>query len=721
MPGSFRHLLQPSRVNPWFAALALWSVCLWNPTCWAEDNKAVRSFHEQIEPILEEKCFDCHAYGMQEGSVAFDGFASTSELVSQPELWYRALRMVRAGLMPPAEMPRLSTDQMHALEKWIKAEVFQANPQEPDPGHVVLRRLNRVEYRNTIRDLLGVDYDTQTNFPADDSGHGFDNVGEVLTVSPLLLEKYLAAAREIVAQAVPLPADNESEVRSSKKYKEIFPEDVPTDVVERKEYTRKLLRDFATRAYRRPVDDETVDRLVAVAERATTGSDETFEFGISQAMTAVLASPRFLYRQEFSRLPTEEEKYAVLDDWSLASRLSYFVWSTMPDAELFQLAAADQLHGNLLEQFDRLMQDSRSQAFIRNFVGQWLRARDIDTVIINGPEVMRRDQPPVPDVDRLRDRFRELHCIPDEDLTELEREELDSIRQQFRSRFKRFEEFELNGRLRHAMRRETEMTFERILREDRSLLELLNADYTYLNERLARHYGIDGVSGNQMRLVQLPLESPRGGVLTQGTVLAITSNPGRTSPVKRGLFILDNLLGTPPPPPPPNIPALEDAGTKDQQRAFTVAEALAVHRSEPMCSSCHNRMDPLGLALENFNALGLWREKERGQPISASGQLITGEQFGDVRELKRVLVENHRLDFYRCVTEKMLVYALGRGLDYHDVETVDQIVARLEETGGRPSALLHGIVSSFAFQKTRKAMPVSVAAGKSPPREPARH
>jgi hypothetical protein len=251
------------------------------------------------------------------------------------------------------------------------------------------------------------------------------------------------------------------------------------------------------------------------------------------------------------------------------------------------------------------------------------------------------------------------------------------------------------------MRRETEMLFAHIVREDRSLLELIDADYTFLNERLARQYGIEGVEGDDMRLVELPEDSPRGGVLTQGTTLVVTSNPDRTSPAKRGLYVLENLLGTPPPPPPPDIPSLEDAEQKIQGRSPTARELLELHRADPLCAACHNRMDPLGLALENFNPLGMFREKERDQPIDATGQLITGEEFSGINELKQTLVTERRADFYRCATEKLLTYALGRGLDYYDVETVDRIVAELEASDGKASALLLGVIRSEPFQRTR--------------------
>jgi hypothetical protein len=247
------------------------------------------------------------------------------------------------------------------------------------------------------------------------------------------------------------------------------------------------------------------------------------------------------------------------------------------------------------------------------------------------------------------------------------------------------------------------MAFAHVLRENRSALELLDCDYTFLNERLARHYGLTNlnITGNEMRRVTLPPDSPRGGVITHGAPLIVTSNPTRTSPVKRGLFVLDNILGLPPPPPPPDIPNLEDSDQPVEGRQPTLREVLAIHREKPLCASCHNRMDPLGLALENFNALGMWREQERGQPIDAAGKLITGEKFTDIREVKRVLATRHHHSFYHCLTEKLLTYALGRGPEYYDIETIDQIVERLEKDQGRLGTLVMAIIESAPFQKRR--------------------
>ena len=748
--------------------------------------------------------------------------------------------------MPPADKPQPSAEDRRLLEDWIKYGALGIDRKDPDPGRVTVRRLNRVEYRNTIRDLIGVDYDTTSEFPPDDTGHGFDNIGDVLTLSPMLLEKYLNAANAIISRAVPMVpkvvaervipggsfrrdgggkveagpttlsyyepstasatidvehdgryrlildltaserfvngvndynrcrllfrADGEELlrrefVRQDNKpfhfefdrdwkagphtltievqpltpdekrvrslsfriqsvtlrgpmderywvrppdYDRFFPGEVPQDAGGRRLYARRILGQFAERAFRHPVDDATKDRLAALAEAVSSQEGQTFEAGVAQAMAAVLTSPRFLFREEAAEAGSTG-RYPLVAEYDLASRLSYFLWSSMPDAELIRLAGEHKLRENLRAQVDRMLADPRSSEFIRNFVGQWLQARDIETVIINAPAVMSRDEIPDPAAEKRRERFRELSRKPPEELSAAEKEELRQARNAFFGSFRRYREFELTGDLRRAMRRETEMQFEHVVRENRALLELLDCDYTFLNERLAKYYGIEGVQGDQMRRVTLPAGSPRGGILTQGTVLAVTSNPDRTSPVKRGLYILDNILGSPPAPPPPNIPPLEESGKKVGGRSPTLRESMVLHRSQASCASCHARMDPLGLSLENFNALGRWRDKERTEPVDASGKLITGESFKEIRELKKILVGRHRREFYRCLTEKLLTYALGRGLEAYDVQAVDTIVERIEGEDGRASALIAGIIESAPFQKRRRSTKVDTA------------
>lgn len=649
-------------------------------------------FHKHIRPLLETYCFDCHADGVNKGNVAFDEFASDQAAVDNRDLWLRAFKMLRAGLMPPAKKPHPSTHERAQVLHWIKRDVFAIDPANPNPGRVTLRRLNRVEYRNTIHDLLGVDFDALSEFPPDDTGFGFDNIGQVLTLPPMLLEKYLTAADEIMTKV-------QEHWSRPGGHEHFFPRATPTDNADRREYARQLLEAFASKAFRRPVEPDTLERLVNLAEATYRQPGKTFEAGVAEAMIAVLASPHFLFHEEAAEPANPRQHYAFVDQFSLASRLSYFLWSSMPDDELLHLAASGSLRKDLATQVERMLKDPRSDRLVRNFTGQWLRGRDIETVPSEARFILAREEKASADFEPNRRRLRELRDKNKDQLTQPEREELSRLRAEFRRRLEERVPGELTGELRRAMRRETEMVFSFVLHQDRPLLELLDSDYTFLNEPLARQYGLTNVLGSEMRLVRLPPGSPRGGVLTEGTVLVTTSNPTRTSPVKRGAFILENILGTPVPPPPPNLPPLEDAAKGFTNHTPTLRETLALHRQNSLCASCHNRMDPLGLAFENFNALGMWRATEFQQPLDTAGQLITGESFTNPNELKQLLVKDHAGDFYRTLTEKFLTYALGRGLEYYDVETVDQIVARIQKSGGRSSALLAGIIESAPFEK----------------------
>ncbi|MDQ8185292.1 DUF1592 domain-containing protein [Pelagicoccus sp. SDUM812002] len=828
-------MLRFSQCLPVAAAYVAWVTAI---PFFAEAEDFFKEFSDEVQPVLDIYCYDCHGYGSDKGGVVLDEFDDAMELKDHG-LWLRALKNLRSGLMPPSDELQPSEEERAEILDWIKAKVFEINPTNPDPGRQVLRRLNRVEYRNTIKDLLDYDFDTSAEFPGDDTGHGFDNLAEVLTISPMLLEKYLDAAQKIVAATIPtqsrvvaeleLPGrdfveagfpvptkgswirdlsyyepltvtaeqmieipgtyevvwdlmaietyvDNvfdqnrcrltlklddevvlrrefvregwqaysftqkrnwekgvhrftveiepltpsEEQVRDlrfrlnsvsvkgpfaqehfvePRDYRKFFPRPVPDGEAAQQAYVRELLEVAATRAFRRPVDENTLDRLVSLAMYSGTEDGATFESGFAQAYAAILASPRFLFREEGVMGESLEGDAALVDEWALASRLSYFLWSTMPDDTLLELAERGQLRSRLREQIVRMLDHPNASALVENFVGQWLQGRDIGSVPISEFAVWLRENPD-PELEEARATFDRIRDIRISDRTEEDIAEINRARVVYRAAF-RIPKPELGKDLREAMLEESESVFEYILQEDRSILELLKSDYTYLNEELAEHYGIDGVSGEHMRRFDLPSGSVRGGVLTQGTVLAVTSNPTRTSPVKRGVFILDNILGTPPPPPPPNIPSLEDAASPDELKELSLRETLALHAEKQTCRSCHNRMDPLGLALENFNAMGRWRESEMDMPIEPEGQLITGERFSNINELKEILVTERRDDFYYCFTEKLMTYALGRGLDYYDVETVDRLVDRLRESGGKPSALIYGIIESAPFQKRR--------------------
>ena len=761
------------------------------------DAAAAERYHDKVESILSSHCAGCHGNGTKKGGVSLDDFESDEALLARRDLWNNVLKNVRAGLMPPSDKPRIAAEDVKILEDWIKRDAFRLDPGNPDPGRVTLRRLNRVEYRNTIRDLMGFDFRADEEFPADDSGYGFDNIGDVLSVSPLLLEKYLQAAETIVATAVPLvptviasrtipggefrgeggtsgnaltfykpalvaktfrvdktaayrltlnlavqgdfysdpgrarvvvkrddqtlldqefswenyrnfsfpteatldagehrliceltPLVPESQKKTSvdlkvrgvqldgpldpadwiktPNYDRFFTRPDPIEPEARKAYARELIARFAARAYRRPVDERIVNRLVAIAAQTYSQPGKSFEAGAARAMVAVLASPRFLFRIEQDQPVEPGATVAPIDEFALASRLSYFLWSTMPDAALIDLAQRGELRAHLAEQVQRMLADKRSDELINNFIGQWLQARDYENFPIQHKILFRR-----------------------ENLPSKKDGEVDALRR--------------------SMRRETEAYFAHVVRDDRPILELIDSNYAFVNGPLAEHYSIPGVEGREIRKVILPEGSPRGGLLTQGGVLMVTSNPTRTSPVKRGQFILENILGTPTPPPPPDIPSLEDTIKNLAGREPSTREVMEVHRKDSLCASCHNRMDPLGLAFENFNALGTFRTTERKQPIDASGKLLTGRTFKDAVELKKILATEYRDDFYACLTEKLMTYALGRGVDYYDVETIDQIVARLEANDGRFSSLLLGVIESAPFQKRRIAPTVTAS------------
>jgi hypothetical protein len=411
-------------------------------------------------------------------------------------------------------------------------------------------------------------------------------------------------------------------------------------------------------------------------------------------MTAVLASPRFLFRVEQPR-PDSLEAFPEMDDYSLAARLSYFLWSTMPDEELFRLAEQDALRSNLSDQVDRMLRDERSDRLIKNFVGQWLQTRDVESVSIDPLAALGLRE----EYDQLSDYLESTDAgrrQPPEDAS-----------QEHLAAYKRYREIRnargrLDADVRRDMAKETERMFSYVLRENRSIVELIESDYAFLNRRLAKHYDLPEIEGDQLRKVQLPPDSVFGGVLTQGTFLLVTSNPTRTSPVKRGLFILDNILGTPAPPAPAMVPELEESAGQIKIENPTLRQLLELHRSEALCRSCHARFDPLGLAFENFSAIGTWRDSENGQPIEPGGRLISGESFDGVKELKQVLAGPRRQDFYRCLSERMLSYAIGRSLDFRDEVALEKITLELEDNNGKAKSLIDGVVTSVAFTRIRR-------------------
>lgn len=748
-----------------------------------------QTFSTHLKPFLAQYCVSCHGNEKQKADLNLQAFGDQTVLLENRKVWEKVKEMLASREMPPDSKPQPEEEQRHAIIRFIEVELARLDCDgQVNPGRVTLRRLNRNEYNNTIRDLVGVDFKPAADFPSDEVGYGFDNIGDVLSLPPILMEKYLAAAEQIATNAIvahyrsgppkqrieaetlsstangslfqdrALSLDTEGEafldhsvthagehilrarafgqqagpdptrlevrvdgqklrvfdVAATEAAPEIYElktrlepgkhrlafayinnynvQDHPDpklrgdrnliiDFVEiegplgitnhplpethrriipcapdhghSQDCARPILAQFAKRAYRRPVADNEVNRLIRFIDLAK-AEGGTFEEGIQLAVQAILTSPHFLFRWELDsdrshRTDTarnQPEPFRPLNDFELASRLSYFVWSSMPDDELFRLAEQQALTDpvTLDAQVRRMLKDPKAKALVTNFASQWLTIRNLDL------------------------------AAPDPKL------------------FPHFDE-----ELRSAMRKETELFFESVMRDDRSVLEFLDSDYTFLNERLARHYGMSGITGQEFRKVSLNPSAQRGGILTQASILTITSNPTRTSPVSRGKWILEQILGSPPPPPPPDVTELPE--DKESIESASLRQRMEQHRSNPDCATCHNKMDPIGFAFENFDAVGSWRELDGKFPIDSSGVLPDGRRFQGPNDLKQILKTEE--SFVRSLAEKMLTFALGRGLEYYDKCTLDDICRALAGNHYRFSVLVTEIVKSkpFLFKK----------------------
>jgi hypothetical protein len=740
------------------------------------------TFAKEGIAFLKAHCLRCHNQA-KKGGVSLHTFTTEAALLRDRKLWRRVVNAVHWGQMPPATQKRPRASDIATFLAAVQGVIDRADRNAvPDPGRVTIRRLNRAEYNNTIRDLVGIDFDPTEDFPADDVGGGFDNNGDVLTLPPVLMERYLDAAERITTYAMPStlprvqqrgsrarylapplnrdvkwrelsapgnvlhatykvaldgefmfrvrcwarqtdeqpvkvalllgtreirtfevtapegkPATLEVKLQlptgahrfsikllnpSLEKEKEgrnllvesfqlIGPSDTRSQIhrqlmavtpgKSQAEQTREILERFASRAYRRPATKEEVERLSKLVEVAQK-RNHTWESAIRLAMQAVLSSPKFLFRVELDDRPTEARAHPI-DEYQLASRLSYFLWATMPDQELFDLAAKKQLARNLDAQVKRMLKDQRAITTLTgNFALQWLQLGRLQVV------------------------------SPDPKL------------------FPTFTE-----KLRSAMLQETELFFAEIVREDHSIHDLIDGRFTYLNGLLAKHYGVEEWKierwekrpskpgsrrfvGEKFVRIVLGNDSDLGGVLMQASVLTVTSNPTRTSPVKRGRWVLEQILGTPPPPPPPNVPNLPE--DRRSVRNASLRVRMERHRKDPACASCHARMDAIGFAFENYDAIGRWRGKEGTFIIDASGKLPDGQSFKGPIQLKQILRARKSL-FARNLTEKLLTYALGRSVEPHDKEAVDTIVRALARKGYRFSALVTEITKSYPFRMRR--------------------
>ncbi len=701
-------------------------------------------FADTVRPFLDRNCGSCHSGKAPAGGFAVAALtaATQAESIRQRPLWERVAQRIQKGEMPPKGMPRPAADAAAGVVRWVEQTYEELDRTTPiDPGRVTARRLNRFEYANSVRDLLGMDWNPAEDFPADPYGYGFDNIGDVLTLNSALTDQYLQAAERIARLAIPIageptpptmhrylaermgqdrqmwlrvdhvfPATGVYTLRSAfyqalkdglrvrmrllvdgqpaadevlKFYYqidravetkglrvtagrhrveatiEVLPDQGFKGTPPYLEYlqihgpiegtatpgpsllrcgggdpgcARKTLEPLARKAWRRPLTPSELDGLLGLAAREETRTG-SFPEAMRSGLMAILVSPHFLFRVERDSGPGPR----AVSGYELASRLSYFLWGSLPDDELTRLAAAGSLEQEAAAQALRMLKDPRARGLVESFTGQWLQTRNLT--------VLKPDA-------------------------------------------KLFPAF--TGELAAAMRTETEMFFAEIVRENRSILEFLDGPYTYLNEALARHYGISGVSGEEFRRVELD-GVRRSGVLTQASVLTVSSYPTRTSPVIRGKWVLENLLNQPPPPPPPNVPPLEE---KTAASGGSMRQQLERHRTNAACAGCHSRMDPLGFGLENYDAIGRWREED------ASGELPGGVRFSTPAEMKKILKADPDV-FARALTEKMLTYALGRGVELRDRAAVRKIVDRLRANGYRMQELILGIVESEPFRKRR--------------------
>jgi cytochrome c553 len=727
-----------------------------------------------LESTANRYCVTCHNDKLLTAGLSLAAVAS-----APPDTLEKVLRKLRSGEMPPAGMPAPDAATRSSIVHSLETQLDKLAVEHPNPGAPAIHRLNRAEYRNAVRDLVGLDMDHGASLPPDDSGYGFDNIADVLTVSPLHMEKYLASAHHIARLALgtlkpsvssekitpPAGTANDSidalppRERGAILFRRYFPfdaeysflfrvrgnpapglppakldlridgrrvklVDADIDTAEANQGTRniqlrlplsagdhtvgagfltesvkveggpgrgpgnaqppnanglsmdyvtvggpynptgpgntesrrmilicgqheemcarQILSNLARRAYRRPVSGADLAPLLKLfADGRADG--KSFDSGIELALTGILVSPDFLFRTEH----TPSGVTTKVGDLDLASRLSFFLWSSIPDEELLRTAEAGKLGepATLATQVRRMLRDPKSQAFEENFAGQWLQLRNV------------------------------AGWKPDP------------------KKYPQFDEA-----LRNAFERESDLFFSNIMHEDRSVLEFIDSDYTFLNDRLARHYGVPGVKGGYFRRVDLTTTEHRGGVLSQGAILLVTSYPTRTSPVLRGKWILENILGTPPPPPPPDVPPLADSASNS---ARSLREQLEKHRADRACASCHARLDPLGFSLEQYDGIGRFRTEEDGAAIEASGALPDGTALNGIEGLKKVVLDR-RDEFVECLSAKMLMYALGRGLESYDQPAVRAIRREAAGEDYRFSSIILGIVNSVPFQMRKQ-------------------
>jgi cytochrome c553 len=595
-------------------------------------DEASLAFDKELLPVLQDRCMDCHDAEMKKGDVDFDLLLEQGSLRHDIRLWGKVREQLRAGTMPPKPKPPLDPAQRDTMLRWIQRneEAVLTMP-ATQPGPARTRRLNREEYGNTLRDLLGIAKRPGDGCPADGAGgEGFANSADTLMLSPLLIEKYLDAAGAAI-----------KEVWERRELRTRLLAPVTSDKLPPDKGAELALRPFLLRAYRRPPTEDDVQALLGVF-RQTWQRQPNWDEAMRTMFKAALVTPKFLFIEDTPHANAKEPRR--LDSFEMASRLSYLLWSSMPDDELLKLAGEDKLQDDavLEAQVRRMLADGKAQAFTKDFAGQWLRFGEV----FNSVDPDCRHAP------------------------------------------------DFNGELRQAMYDEIFAFSDQLLRKNGRVLDFLDSDYTFLNERLAKVYEVPGVQGKDMRQVNLP-NNRRGGITSMAAILAYTSYPQRTSPVLRGKWILEQLLGTPPPPPPPNVGLLPE--DKKAVMATTVRQRLEAHRNKAVCAGCHARLDPPGFALENFDIIGKWRDSDNGKPIDATGTMTGGRNFATPAEFRRLLLEDKAL-FVRSLCTRLLGYATGRSVELHDQPTLLRLEKVLLDSDYRSEPLLIALVKSVPFR-----------------------
>ncbi|MEM1067362.1 MAG: DUF1592 domain-containing protein [Planctomycetota bacterium] len=592
--------------------------------------------------FLSSYCVDCHQGEDAESGFRLDRVGSEFDLRGEVKEWKIVLGRVRDHTMPPQDSDEPTPSEREAFVEFLRNRMIAAIAETgPQPGPARLRRLNRTEYANTVRDLLGIHVSVGHALPADGAGgEGFDNASETLFISPIYAEKYMEAADSALRHALRDP-DSRNQILHVRPTDDRLPHDAARFVLER----------FLPRAFRRPVSKQEVDDYVWLFQKAF-DEDPSYENAVRFALQAAMVSPKFLMLFEEAN---ETNEPVLITQHEMASRLSYFLWNSMPDDELMRLANDGKLHDPevlqeqvarmLFSRIDRrgLRRSAKVRDFAENFVEQWLGTRALGREFKPDPSVVPRYSS------------------------------------------------ELEGGLKY----EPVFFFEEIFAENRSLLNFIDSDFTYANRAVARHYRIRGEFREQPKRVDLKPEHHRGGLLTMGAVLAISSHPYRTSPVLRGKWILETMLGTPPPPPPPDVPTLEESGEEDE--SASLRDKLKIHRSAAACATCHRMIDPLGFGLDNYDIVGQWRTKHQGTEIDASGELPDGTRFEGPEQLKEQLMKR-KDQFIRHFTAKTLGYALSRGLTEQDDYVVEQVATVLAENDYKSQTLISEIVKSVPFR-----------------------